>query len=84
MRIDRGVLAFLDGAGPVDVFFFAGSWAETETDAFPDMIWIEADVEPWEYGTIAYRLTVAEPPDCVATALAFILTIWSCSPWKIM
>uniref|UniRef100_A0A0E0NY92 Zinc finger GRF-type domain-containing protein n=1 Tax=Oryza rufipogon TaxID=4529 RepID=A0A0E0NY92_ORYRU len=25
MRIDPGVLAFLDGAGPVDVFFFAGS-----------------------------------------------------------
>uniref|UniRef100_A0A0D9ZAJ2 GRF-type domain-containing protein n=1 Tax=Oryza glumipatula TaxID=40148 RepID=A0A0D9ZAJ2_9ORYZ len=25
MRIDPGVLAFLDGAGPADVFFFAGS-----------------------------------------------------------
>uniref|UniRef100_A0A0E0NY78 GRF-type domain-containing protein n=1 Tax=Oryza rufipogon TaxID=4529 RepID=A0A0E0NY78_ORYRU len=25
MRIDPGVLAFLDGAGPADVFFFSGS-----------------------------------------------------------
>lgn len=71
----------ISSSGPGVGFFplpFPGSWADTETEAFPDLIYTDALVDPWDPGTMACKLTVAEPPWCVATlVVALTLTTWS-------